>query len=86
VTVLGYGAVFINGSYPEPLHTPGFPNCFTADVTRPAPLGVQKFAWNTKTHQFDKAWNNHEIDNFDIMIPGCFGQNRPALLRQQAER
>ena len=54
--VLGYGAAVINGSYPKPVKTPGFPNAFTAGVTRPAPLGVQKFVWNPKTRQFDKAW------------------------------
>ena len=40
--VLGYGVVYINGSYPDPLKTPGAPNAFTAGVTRPAPLGIQK--------------------------------------------
>jgi hypothetical protein len=67
--VLGYGVVFINGSYPQPVKTPGFPNAFTAGVTRPAPLGVQKFDWNSKTRQFDKAWINREVDNSDIMVP-----------------
>jgi hypothetical protein len=67
--VLGYGTVFINGSYPKPLKTPGYPNGFTAGVTRPAPLGVEKFTWNTEKHQFEKAWINHEIDNSDIMVP-----------------
>jgi hypothetical protein len=67
--VLGYGVAFINGSYPKPVKTPGFPNAFTAGVTRPAPFGVQKFNWNPKTRQFDKAWINREIDNSDIMVP-----------------
>lgn len=67
--VLGYGVVFINGSYPKPVKTPGFPNAFTAGVTRPAPLGIQKFVWNPKAHKFDKAWINREVDNSDIMVP-----------------
>lgn len=67
--VLGYGVAVINGSYPKPVKTPGFPNAFTAGVTRPAPFGVQKFNWNPKTRQFDKAWINREIDNSDIMVP-----------------
>jgi hypothetical protein len=67
--VLGYGVVVINGSYPKPVKTPGFPNGFTAGVTRPAPLGMQKFVWNLKTRQFDKAWINREVDNSDIMVP-----------------
>jgi hypothetical protein len=41
--VLGYGVVYINGSYPKPVEIPGFPNAFTAGVTRPAPLGVEVF-------------------------------------------
>lgn len=67
--VLGYGVAVINGSYPKPVKTPGFPNAFTAGVTRPAPLGAQKFTWNPKTRQFDKAWINREVDNSDIMVP-----------------
>jgi hypothetical protein len=67
--VLGYGVTFINGSYPQPFKVPGAPNAFTAGVTRPAPLGVQKFTWNTKERRFDKAWINREVDNSDIMVP-----------------
>lgn len=67
--VLGYGVAFINGSYPQPFKTPGAPNAFTAGVTRPAPLGVQKFLWNPRTQQLEKAWINREVDNSDIMVP-----------------
>jgi hypothetical protein len=67
--VLGYEAVFINGSHPKPVKTPGFPNAFNAGVTRPAPLGVEKFEWNPKTRQLEKAWINREVDNSDIMVP-----------------
>ena len=66
---LGYGAAVINGSYPAPLSSPGAPNGFTAGVTRPAPLGVQKFIWNTKTRKFENAWINKEVDNSDVMVP-----------------
>ena len=47
--VLGYGVAVINGSYPQPYKVPGFPNAFTAGVTRPAPLGIEKFEWNPKS-------------------------------------
>jgi hypothetical protein len=67
--VLGYGVTFINGSYPKPVKTPGFPNAFTAGVTRPAPHGVQKFNWSPKTHRLKKAWINREVENSDIMVP-----------------
>jgi len=36
-------------------------------VTRPAPLGVQKFVWNTKTNK-NNAWINKEVDNSDVMV------------------
>jgi len=67
--VLGYGVTIINGSYPNPVKSPGLPNIFTAGITRPAPLGVEKFQWSPKTKQFDKAWINLEVDNSDIMVP-----------------
>lgn len=67
--VFGYGVTFVNGSYPKPVKTPGFPNAFTAGVTRPAPLGVQKFVWNPANRRFEKAWINHEVDNSDMMVP-----------------
>ncbi len=67
--VLGYGVAVINGSYPDPVPTPGLPNAFTAGVTRPAPRGVQKFIWNPDDRRFMESWINNEIDNSDIMVP-----------------
>jgi hypothetical protein len=67
--VLGYGVAVINGPYPKPVKEPGFPNAFTAGVTRPAPLGVEKFVWNPLTYKFEKSWINHEVDHSDIMVP-----------------
>jgi hypothetical protein len=66
---LGYGVTVINSSYPKPLRSLGYPNAFTAGVTRPAPLGVEKFVWNPQSRRFDKAWINREVDNSDIMVP-----------------
>lgn len=66
--VLGYGVAFLNSTYPKPLPAgPG--NAFTGGITRPAPLGIEKFTWNVQTHAFKKAWINAEIDNTDIMVP-----------------
>lgn len=67
--VLGYGVAVINSTYPKPYHIPGHRNAFSAGVTRPAPLGIEKFVWNTDRRAFDKAWVNPEIDNSDIMVP-----------------
>ncbi len=67
--VLGYGVAVVNGSYPQPDHVPGFPNAFTAGVTRPAPLGIEKFQWNPQTRRFHKAWINPTIDNSDLTVP-----------------
>jgi hypothetical protein len=67
--VLGYGVAVINGSYPDPVKSPGYPNAFTAGVTRPAPRGVQKFTWDTNAHRFVESWVNEQIDNSDIMVP-----------------
>ena len=67
--VLGYGVAVINGSYPEPFPQPGPANQFTSGVTRKAPLGVQKFIWNTTTKKLEKAWVNMAVDNTDIMVP-----------------
>jgi hypothetical protein len=78
---LGYGATVINGSYPDPLPNPGAPNGFTAGVTRPAPLGVQKFVWDTKTRKFENAWINKEVENSDIMVPS--GPRSSALCQER---
>jgi len=67
-SVLGYGVVVQNGAYPKP-EADIWANAFTAGVTRPAPLGVQKFTWNTKIRTFEKAWTNMEVDNTDVMVP-----------------
>jgi hypothetical protein len=66
--VLGYGVAFLNSTYPKPLPAgPG--NAFTGGITRPAPLGIEKFTWNPSTHAFEKAWTNTQVDNTDIMVP-----------------
>lgn len=66
--VLGYGVAFLNSTYPKPLPAgPG--NAFTGGITRPAPMGIQKFIWNPDKDAFEKAWINHEVDNTDIMVP-----------------
>lgn len=66
--VLGYGVAFLNSTYPKPLPAgPG--NAFTGGITRPAPLGIQKFTWNPDKDMFEKAWVNADIDNTDIMVP-----------------
>jgi len=44
-------------------------NVMAAGLTRPAPLGVQKFTWNPETHAFVKGWTNKEIDNADQNVP-----------------
>ena len=55
-------------------------NAFTFGVTRPAPLGVQKFTWNTKTRSFEKNWINNEIDNTDVMVPVISAASRMIYL------
>ena len=44
-------------------------NAMTAGVTRPAPIGVQKFVWNSETRSFEKAWLDRQIDNTDLVVP-----------------
>lgn len=66
--VLGYGVAFLNSTYPKPLPA-GPANAFTGGITRPAPMGIEKFTWNPSRHAFEKAWTNTEVDNTDIMVP-----------------
>ena len=67
--VLGYGVAFLNSTFPKPATIPGIGNAFVSGVTRPAPLGIQKFVWNPEKIAFEKAWTNEEIDNTDWMVP-----------------
>jgi hypothetical protein len=67
--VLGYGVAFLNGTYPKPAKIPGLGDAFVAGVTRPAPLGIQKFTWNPEAVVLEKAWTNEEIDNTDGVAP-----------------
>jgi hypothetical protein len=68
-----------NGAYPKP-EPDIWANAFTFGVTRPAPLGVQKFTWNTKTRSFEKNWINNEIDNTDVMVPVISAASRMIYL------
>ena len=67
--VLGYGVAVLNSTYPRPIPQSGFANAFTAGITRPAPLGIQKFTWNTQSRRFDRTWINAAVDNSDMMVP-----------------
>jgi len=69
--VKGYGAVLANSTYVKPSETPGdiFGNIFTSGITRPAPLGLQKFEWDPKANKFSVAWTNKAVDNSDWMVP-----------------
>ena len=67
----GYGVAMINSTYPEPSPIPmdALGNAFTAGVTRPAPMGVQKFIWNPVNNEFEEAWVLDNIDGSDWMPP-----------------
>ena len=69
--VKGYGAILANSTYEKPSETPGdfIGNIFTAGITRPAPLGLQKFEWDPKQNTFSVAWTNKTVDNTDWMVP-----------------
>ena len=68
--VLGYGVAVIDATYPKSFGRPEmYANAMTAGVTRPAPLGMQKFNWNPKTHSFENAWVNKKIVSADIIVP-----------------
>lgn len=67
--VLGYGATMMNGTYPKPAKGNVFGNAMVSGVTRPAPMGLQKFTWNPGKDQFEKAWLLSDIDNTDQLVP-----------------
>lgn len=83
-SVLGYGVVVQNGAYPKP-EPDIWINAFTAGVTRPAPLGVQKFTWNTATRSFEKNWINREVDNTDVMVPVVSAASRMIYLASKQD-
>lgn len=69
--IKGYGAVLANSTYTQPSEKMGdiFGNIFTAGITRPAPVGLQKFEWDPKANEFHVAWTNRTVDNTDWMVP-----------------
>jgi len=69
--VKGYGALLINGAYPEPSPTLGdvFGNMFTAGVSRLAPRGVEKYEWDPEANRLHSAWVDYNVDNSDWMVP-----------------
>lgn len=69
--IKGYGAILANSTFEQPSKKRGdiVGNIFTAGVTRPAPVGLQKFEWDPKANKFSVAWTNRAIDNTDWMVP-----------------
>jgi hypothetical protein len=83
-SVLGYGVAVQNGAYPKP-EPDIWANAFTSGVTRPAPYGVQKVTWNTKTRSFEKNWINREVDNTDVMVPVVSATSRMIYLASKKD-
>ena len=83
-SVLGYGVIVQNGAYPKP-EPDIWANAFTAGVTRPAPIGAQKFTWNPGTRSFEKNWINNEVDNTDVMVPVVSAASRMIYLASKKD-
>ena len=69
--VMGYGALVVNATYPEPSPVPAdvFGNAMTSGVTRMAPRGMQKFDWNPEQNKWENGWTDMTIDQTDWMVP-----------------
>lgn len=69
--IRGYGAILANSTFLEPSKKLGdiVGNIFTAGITRPAPVGLQKFQWDPKANEFSVVWTDETIDNADWMVP-----------------
>ncbi len=68
LAVDGYGVLVLNTSFPRAVQSI-WGNTMTAGVTRPSPVGVQKFVWNTETRSLEKAWFSFNVDNADRQTP-----------------
>ena len=67
--VYGNGVALINTTYPRPAGRNPFVNGIAAGVTRPAPMGMQKFEWVPTENRFIEAWTFDDVDNSDWMVP-----------------
>lgn len=67
----GDGIVIVNTSYPEPawVGKDALGNGMLAGTTREAPLGVEKFVWNSERRQLKSVWIRDDIDGSDWMPP-----------------
>jgi len=85
--VYGNGVLVLNSTYPDspppPLSIIG--NAFLAGITREAPLGVQKFEWNSEENRFAESWFLPDIDNTDWMPPTVSPHNGLAYVATKVE-
>lgn len=75
--VYGNGVLVVNSTYPEPgpISMDLISNAFLAGTTRAAPLGIQKYLWNSETNQFVEDWAIDNVDNTDWMPPAVSEAN-----------
>lgn len=63
VAVWGYGALVVNNTPEGPPLPTMLENGLTSGVTRPAPLGIERFDWDAKANRWRRAWVNREVGN-----------------------
>lgn len=63
VAIDGYGALVVNNTTVAPPLPTMLENGLTSGVTRPAPLGIEKFEWDARGNRWKRAWVNVEAGN-----------------------
>lgn len=75
--VYGNGVLVVNSTYPDPgpISMDLISNAFLAGTTRDAPLGIQKYIWQSDTNKFVEDWAIDGVDNTDWMPPAVSEAN-----------
>ena len=73
----GNGVLVVNSTYPEPSPVPMdlMGSSFAAGITRPAPVGIQKYEWISEENRFKATWSIDDVDNTDWMPPAVSDSN-----------
>jgi hypothetical protein len=71
------GILVVNSTYPEPSPIPQdlIASSFVSGVTRPPPVGIQKYEWLPEEDRFIATWSLDNIDNTDWMPPAVSEAN-----------
>jgi hypothetical protein len=85
VVVMGDGAFVVNNTGTDALPS-AFENVVAVGVTRPGPLGAERFRWDHAAHRFERVWARPDVSSPSCVPVASRGSGQVYLQTAEAGR